>query len=168
MGKKSNDKKTNGTKIRKLEERKRYKEKLTNWYMINLCWGLVALIALSVLYYCYHYPNIIVKMPIVCWIMVGTFAAAAILLFVLGKTEVIKNKSRAFNYSIFTGVCAVGSLWLALYNKLRPMFETLAMKITGEAVSTVGSYWNVWTLMILVGVYLVAAFIWYVVKLAKA
>ena len=35
--------KKNGEKLRRMEERHNEKDRLTNWYMINLTWGAVAM-----------------------------------------------------------------------------------------------------------------------------
>jgi hypothetical protein len=142
-------------------------EKLTNWYMINLTWGVVGILALTAIYRASHYVNTLMMIQPMAWVLTGVFALGAIALFVLGKTQAIKNTSRANNYAIFTAVCALVSLWLALYNKLRMPLESLLRTITGNASLMVSSYWNVWIPMALIGVYLVGAFIYLVIKLAK-
>ena len=101
------------------------------------------------------------------WVLTGVFAAGAAVLFALGKTGVIKNGKRANNYAIFLGVCALVGLWLALYNKLRPVMETCARAILRNPNLTVSSYWNVWLPMIAIVVYLVAAFIYFAVKVTR-
>lgn len=149
------------------ENRAKQKEKLTNWYMINLCWGLVGLLALTVIYYCYKDVTALMYMPVVTWVMTGTFAVAAIIVYVLGKNEVIKNKTRAIHYAGFLSVCAAASLWLALYNKIRVIMQAAVNALTGGRIATIGSYWNVWLLMIAIVVYLVVTLIYYIVKERK-
>ena len=157
-------KKNHKVSLEKRENRARQKEKLTNWYMINLCWGLVGLLVLTVFYYCYKDINMLLHMPMVAWILTGVFAVGAIVVFVLGKKGVIKNTSRAVHYAAFMGVCAIVCLWLALYNKLRVYIEAAVNAISGGRIATVGSYWNVWLPMIGIGIYLVVAFIYYIIK----
>ncbi|MEG1441437.1 MAG: hypothetical protein RSC29_02110, partial [Oscillospiraceae bacterium] len=47
----------NGEHIEKTIARRKEKERLTNWYMINLCWGIVGIVILSIFYYMYKSPN---------------------------------------------------------------------------------------------------------------
>ena len=105
-------------KSKKIRDKEQRREKLTNWYMINLSFGILAIIAVLILRQLYLMPSMLSYMQIVTWVMTGVFAAAAIVVLSLGLTGKIKNKQRAVNYSIFLGVCALGSLWLALYNKI--------------------------------------------------
>ena len=142
-------------------------EHLTNWYMINLCWAIAGILGLTAIYYGYRIVNTILAMQPLMWVLTGVFAAGAAVLFALGKTGVIKNGKRANNYAIFLGVCALVGLWLALYNKLRPVMETCARAILRNPNLTVSSYWNVWLPMIAIVVYLVAAFIYFAVKVTR-
>ena len=104
-------------KSKKIRDKEQRREKLTNWYMINLSFGILAIIAVLILRQLYLMPSMLSYMQIVTWVMTGVFAAAAIVVLSLGLTGKIKNKQRAVNYSIFLGVCALGSFWLALYNR---------------------------------------------------
>ncbi len=142
-------------------------EKLTNWYMINLSFGVLAIIVLLILRKLYRTPSVLIYMQSVAWVLTGLFALGAIVLFTLGKTKVIKNCARARNYSIFLGVCALGSLWLALYNRLRIPLEKVVRIITRNPSQTVSSYWNIYLLIIGVVAYLVIAFVIYLIKLRK-
>ncbi len=142
-------------------------EKLTNWYMINLSFGVLAIIVLLILRKLYRTQSTLLYMQPAAWIMTAVFAAAAIVIFVLGKSGKIKNFSRARNYSIFMLFCALGGLWLALYNKLRIPLEKLVQAITRNPGQAVSSYWNIYLLMIAVVAYLIGAFIYYVIKLYK-
>ena len=78
--------------------------------MINLSLVFLAIIAVLILRQLYLMPSMLSYMQIVTWVMTGVFAAAAIVVLALGLTGKIKNKQRAVNYSIFLGVCALGSL----------------------------------------------------------
>lgn len=161
-------KQNKGAHLNKLEARHREKERLTNWYMINLCWGLLGIIVLAILNYCYRTTSILVHMQLVSWIMTGVFAAGAIVVFLLGFKGVIKNRLRANHYAIFLGVCALVGLWLALYNKIRPVMENVLHFVTRNESLIVNSYWNVYIPMIGIAAYLVIAFIWYLVKEIRA
>ncbi len=160
-------KKKNAQKNERLMNKAKKAEKLTNWYMINLCYGILAIIVILILRQLYRTPSTLVYMQTVTWIATGVFALAAVLLFVLGKTGKIKNYSRARNYSIFMLVCALGFLWLSLYNKIRIYAERAVHAITGNPGLAVSSYWNVNLLIIGVAAYLVIAFIYYVIRMYK-
>lgn len=159
-------KRNSGEHIARMENRKKESERLTNWYMINLCWGVVGIIALLVVNSGYG-SNLILYMPTILWSLVGVFAAATLVVLGLGAKGVIANRSRANNYAILLGVCSGVSLWLALYNKIRVVMENVLKSITGNDALMVVSYWNIWIPMIAIGIYLVVAFIWYLIKLRR-
>ena len=159
----TNKKVKKGKKVSKRDE----KERLTNWYMINLCWGIVGILGLTVIYRGYRSTSTILYMQPLMWILTGVFAVGAIVLFVLSKCNIVKNTKRVNNYGVFLCICTLVSLWLALYNILRPIIENCARSILGNPNLTVSSYWNVWISMILIAVYLVIAFIWYAIKIAR-
>ena len=156
-------KKKNNDRITRRERN----EHLTNWYMINLCWGIVGLFVLILIYYGYNNVKTILTMQPMMWVLTGLFAAGTVAIWILGKTGVIKNKKRADHYTIFLAVCLLAALWLALYNRIRPIMESCARTILNRPNLTVSSYWNVWLLMIAIGIYLVVAFIYYVVKVTR-
>lgn len=159
--------KQHAEKLRRRQERIDRQERLTNWYMINLSWGIVGIIALLIMRSLYRSAKILVYMQPVTWTLTAIFAVAAIVVFILGKAGKIKNTSRAVNYSIFLGVCAVGSLWLSLYNRIRPLIESAARAILRNDAISVASYWNIRIPIIAIVVYLVIAFIIYAVKVSK-
>lgn len=160
-------KKVNAVKRRAEKNRiEEYKEHLTNWYMINLSWGILGIILL-VFYGSLYKSSVLLYMNTVSWVLTALFAVAGTALFVLGKTGVIKNQSRACNYGIFMWVCAAVALWFALFNKLRMVIESAARAITGNEALAVTSYWNYRLPIIAIVVYLVIAFIIYLVKLGR-
>lgn len=147
-------------------ERRRLKheklEKLTNWYMINLCWGVFAIIILKFIDNGYLSGSTIGIMNPLLWVVTALLAVGAVVVFVLGKKGIIKNFSRAKNYTIFLGVSTIGSLLVVLY----PQIRSLLMKVI-PALSSVHSSWRVYWIMIAIVVYLIAAFIYYLVKSHK-
>ena len=154
-------------KSKKIRDKEQRREKLTNWYMINLSFGILAIIAVLILRQLYLMPSMLSYMQIVTWVMTGVFAAAAIVVLSLGLTGKIKNKQRAVNYGIFLGVCALGSFWLALYNKIRVAAENVLHFITNNTNLNINSHWNINLLIIGIVVYLIAAFVYYVIKLYR-
>lgn len=153
---------------RKAEKHKseEYKEHLTNWYMINLSWGILGII-LTVFYGSLYKGSLLLYMNTISWVLTGIFAVVGIALFVLGKIGKIKNQSRACHYGIFMWVCAAVALWFALFNKLRMIIESAARAITGNQALAVTSYWNYRLPIIAIAVYLVVAFIVYLIKLGR-
>lgn len=139
-------------------------EHLTNWYMINLSWGIVGILALLAINRGYRNIDMLLIMQPLAWVLTGVFAAATIALVVMGK---VKDSTRANHYAILTGVCTFVGLWLAFYNKIRLVLENVVRTLLGNPNLTVSSYWNVWIPMIGIGIYLVVAFIYYVIKLAQ-
>ena len=97
------------TKITKRERN----EKLTNRYMVQLTWGIVGILIFILVYRACLKPSTLVMVQPFAWVMTAVFPISAIVLTFLGKSGVIKNKSRAYNYAIFTGVCTFFALWLA-------------------------------------------------------
>ncbi len=158
---------TQKAKNEKRQERMAHKERLTNMYMINLSWGMVGIIALLFIGSLYKSTAVIAHMQTVCWVLTAVFAVLAVVLFVLGKSGKVKNASRANNYGIFMGICAVVSLWLAFYNRIRPVMEAVAQKVLGNPNLAVSSYWNIRIPIIAICVYLVVAFIVYAVKVTR-
>lgn len=157
----------NAEKNKRLHEREVKREKITNWYMINFSFGVLAIVVLMVFRQFYKTSSVLEYMQMITWILTGVFAAAAGLIFLLGRNGKIKNTSRANNYAIFLGVCALGALWLSLYNKIRFIMENVLVKVTGNSMISISSHWNVAILIYGVILYLVIAFIFYVVKLNK-
>lgn len=154
-------KKKNANKISKRERN----DRLTNWYLINLCWGIIGFLALVFVKKGYSSGDTIGIMEPLMWSLVVFFALATVILFAIGKK--LKNGKRAINYSIFMLVCTLVSLWLALYNVIRPVLENAAQIVLGNPSLTVGTFWNVWIPMIGIGAYLIVAFIWFAIKVTR-
>lgn len=157
----------NAEKNKLRAQREKRRESLTNWYMINLSFGLLAIVVILLIGNLYRSGDTVGYMQIVAWVLTGVFAAAAILLVILGRCGVIKNRKRAYHYAEFMGVCALGSLWLALFNKIRYYAEMALIKITGNQALTINSHWNIRMLIIAIVAYLIIAFVYYIVKLSR-
>lgn len=131
--------------------RKAVIDKATNRFMINLVWGIVLIIALL------YMQNTLVINPGSMKIPAIIFAVMAVALFVCGKIGVIKNKGRAYDYAVFTAVLTVGSLIMAYYPKIRLVVGT----------SLDSRWWVTWAPITLVLAYLVFAFIWTAITVAR-
>ncbi len=139
-------------------------ERLTNWYLINLTWGITGIIALLLISKGYNKASTILAMQPMMWALTAIFAIAAIALFSIGKA---KNSARISNYAVFSSVCGLVALWVALYNKIRPLLENVVRTVLSNPNLTVSSYWNVRIPMIAIAIYLIVSFIWFAVKVTR-
>ncbi len=139
-------------------------EKLTNWYLINLTWGITGIIVLLLISKGYNNASTILAMQPMMWAFTAIFAIAAIALFAIGKA---KNSARISNYAVFSGICGFVALWVALYNKIRPLLENVVRTVLSNPNLTVSSYWNVRIPMIAIAIYLVVSFIWFAIKVTR-
>ena len=150
-------------KRKKRMEKKERIDKLTNWYMINLSWGVVGLIVLGFVESAYNglYIN---SVPTVMKVLAALFIVLAAVLFGLGKANVIKNTKRATNYSIFMAIVGLAALWIGFYAKIR----TLVIGIIPALGSLRSEWWYAWSIRYILVAYLVVAFIVITVKTAMA
>lgn len=164
-----NKKDKNAEKNKQLHmAREAKRESLTNWYMINLSFGILAMIVLLLWGNMYKQASTLKYANPLTWTFTGVFALAGLIVFILGKAKKIKNAKRANHYAIFLGVCALSSLWLSLYNKIRYFAENiLARMYDGNTPFTINSHWNINVLFIGIAAYLIIGFIYYVIKLYK-
>ena len=143
--------KTNQKLKREKKMAKRAKiDKITNRFMINLVWGIVVLMFLLYMQDTLLINSQIMKYPGI------VFAVLAVGLFICGKFGIIKNKSRAYDYSIFTLVLAVCSFIMAYYHKIRLVVGT----------SLDSRVWTNWGPIALTIAYLAFSFVWTVVSIA--
>lgn len=148
----------------KRRERKEKIDKLTNWYMINLSWGVAGFIALGFVESGFANGATVLEMPIIMKILAAVFAVGAVLLAVFGKCGVIKNKKRAFDYSLFLGVLTLISLWIGFYAKIRNAVISLI-----PALKDVRSeWWYSRGFRYLLAIYLVVGFVVVTVKTSRA
>ncbi len=138
----------------KRREKKEKIDKLTNWYMINLSWGVVGLIALGFVESAFSglYINTV---PTVMKVLAALFFVFAAVLFALGKTNVIKNTKRANNYAIFMAVVGLAALWIGFYAKIR----NLVVGIIPSLGYLRSEWWYACSIRYVLVAYLVVAFI---------
>ena len=150
---------------RKREKRRAKKEnidKMTNWYMINLTWGVVCFILLGFVENLYGSASTVLTAPLVMKIVGIVLALGAILLFVLGMPGIIKNTKRAYNYAIFVGIAALSSLWIGFYAVIR----SAIIRIIPALGALRSEWWYAWGFRYLIAAYLVIAFVVVTVKTA--
>lgn len=138
-------------KREKKAEKRRKIDKITNWFMISMSWGILLIIVLL------YMQNILVANPGVLIIPGIILALGAAVLFVCGKLNVIKNTSRAYNNAIFTAVLAVGSFLIAFYPKIR--------LVVGTGLDS--RWWVTWAPITVILVYLAVAFVLTAVGVAR-
>lgn len=150
-------------KKEKRREKSERIERITNMYMINLSWGILAIVLLRAIESGYGSADTILVMPAVMKSAAAILAIAAAALFACAKTGTLKNTSRAKNYAIFSLVAAVVSACIAFFAKIR-------MAVCGiiPALTSVDSRWWIsWGWVALIVVYLVAALVWTAVTVAR-
>ncbi len=160
-------------KQRKLEKKAKV-DKITNWFMINLAWGIFGFIILRYM----HNPLMTdwddfvtgdkgpVKTTLtVLAVIVGIVAVALIVLrFVMNKKDIkfFKNKSRVLNYGIFLAVVALVLAYLGSWNLVR-LFMVDMLPFLGKLDT---SFWISGGLSYAIGIYLAVAFIYTAVRVA--
>ncbi len=144
-------------RARKIEKRATI-DKATNWFMINLSWGILAIIILSGI------QNKIMVNPKSAFIPAIIFAVLAVGLYVCSKAiKALKNPKRFFNYSIFSVVIAVVSLYIGLY----PQIRNFAGGLFPSLLDLDSRIWLTRGPITLIGVYLLVAFVLTAIKIAK-
>ena len=144
--------------------KQQYNDKLTNWYMVNLCWGVIGILALMAVRQGYRYGTSIAYMQPLAWTLTGIFAILTLGLFVIGK---VNNLKRGINYGWFMLACTGVSLWLSVYNKIRPVMEQIVKNVVGNDAFVLTSFWNIRIPMILISAYLIVSFVWVAIKIIK-
>ncbi len=149
--------KTNQTlkRTKKLEKREKI-DKATNWFMINLAWGILAIIVLAGI------QNKIMITPKKAFIPAIIFAVVAVGLFVCGKLKVLKNTKRVNDYAWFSAVITLVSLYIGLYTKIR----VIAGGLIPSLLNVDSRVWVGQAPITLIGIYLVVAFVVTTVKIA--
>lgn len=143
-------------KREKKREKKAAIDRLTNWYMINLAWGILGIVFLRIIESGYNSTDMLLKMPVIMKVFIGVFAIIAIGLFVCGKFLVSKGKTRLYNYSIFSGVLALISAWIGFF----PQIKALALSLVPSLDAFLDSrWWFSWGIIVLIVLYLVIALI---------
>lgn len=148
----------------KRRERKEKIDKLTNWYMINLSWGILGFIALGFIESGYSNSATVLEMPIIMKILAAVFFVGAAALAMLGKCGIIKNKKRAFDYSAFLGVLTLVSLWIGFYANIR----MAAVSLIPALKDIRSEWWYSRGFRYLLAIYLIVGFVVVTVKTSKA
>lgn len=147
----------NVKRIRKMEKRATI-DKATNWFMINLAWGILAIIILSGI------QNKLLINPKAAFTPTIIFAVLAVGLYVCSKAiKALKNPKRFFNYAVFSLVIAVVSLYIGLFPQIRNIAGTLFPSI----LNLDSRVWITRGPITLIAVYLVVAFVLTAIKIAK-
>lgn len=141
-----------------------YKEHITNRYMIQLSFGILGIILLLMFGKFYKTPSILVHMQTITYVMTAIFCVACLVMLYFGKK---KDSSRLCNYSVLMIVCGGVTLWLSVFNKVRPMIQNVLRTISGNELLSVNSYWNVRVPIVLIVAYLVVAFVIYYIRLGR-
>lgn len=144
-------------------ERQATKDRLTNWYMINMTWAFVSVIVLQFVVNGYHSMGLLLHMNLIMRIVAGVFAVGGGFLFYLW-IKGGKSKRRLFNYSIFSWVVAAVALLISFFAPIRMMFERMGLPRV---------FWTqfprnmIWGIMMAIGLWLIIALVIYVIKYRK-
>jgi len=151
------------------------REKLTNWYMINMTWAFVGIIVLQLVLQGYNTLGVwrwagtpprgmvIMVMDLALWIAAGVFILGNGVLFYFWWRGGRQNK-RMFNYMIFLDVCIVVVALITFWNQIRMWFIRLGIPASGIFGH---SHWRIWFFMVGIGVWLLVALVIYFIKYRK-
>ena len=156
--------------IKNKKERNRLRaekrEKLTNWFMINMSWAFAGLIILQLIGNGYNMSTTLMHMNLWLRIAAGIFVlggGALIFLWVKGDKKVERFK----NYSIFLWVVAAIAVIISYYAPIRNVLMKIPIAPFSAMISKMNSGWRIWFFMSAMGVYLVGAFVYYLIKMKK-
>ena len=147
------------------------RERLTNWYMLQMAYGFVGVIVLHFIgnwYNMFHKPWIqiggmshLTYMDLAMFITATVFAlGGGVLLYLWFKSG--KEKSRFFNYAIFSWVITIVAVLISFYAQIRNVLMSMGLPLGG-----VHSNWKVWFFMSLIGIWLVVGFVYYLFRYRK-
>ena len=137
-------------------------DKATNWYMINLAWGILVIILLRFVETGYSGAKVL-TMPTIMKVLSGIFAVSAIGFFVCGKLDVLKKASTFYGYGIFAAALTLGSLWIAFFPAIRNLLGTISPGL----LAVDSRWWISKGPIVIVVAYLVVTLIWTAVRVAK-
>lgn len=138
-------------------------DKITNMYMINLAWGILAIVLLRAVEAGYASADTILIMPALMRTVAVVFALGAAALAVCTKVGILKNTARGYNYAIFTGVVAAVAACIGFFAKIRMLIVGVIPALAGLD----SRWWISWGWVALIVVYLVAALVWTALRAAK-
>ncbi len=154
-------------KKQKKAEKRAKVDKITNWFMINLAWGIFSFIILRYLQnpIMTDYDNTVRNVLGILGIIIGV---AAVALFAIRATlnykelKFVKNKNRVLNYGIFTAIVAIVLVYLKFYTNVR----NVVVAILPFTQSFHTNFWITNGLSYAIWGYLLIAFIYTAVKIA--
>lgn len=150
-------------KREKRRERQISADKATNRYMINLSWGIVGIVVLRIIEAGFGSADTILQMPTIMKVFAVIFVLLAVALFACGKTGVLKNTQRSYNYALFSLVAAFLSAWIGYYAKIRLVIG----KLIPFLYNIDSRWWFSWGPIIGIVVYLVLGLIWTAVRISQ-
>lgn len=148
-------------KREKNREKRTRIEKTTNWYMVNLAWGIFTIILIRMVENGYDAGHVF-EVQNALKIFAGVFAVIAVGLFVCGKLNLLNRKHTFVGYGVFSGVLALGSLWEGYFAQIRNVFVNINPLFGGFD----SSWWFSKLPIAIVVAYLVAALVWTAVRIA--
>ena len=167
-------------KQKKLEKQAKV-DKVTNWFMINLAWGVFGFIVLRYMSnpLMTDYENTFKAGLGKFAIFFGIVAVLLLVWGILGKCKVLKDdkqskdicaklargSKRAFNYGIFTVVVTAVFYYLSVYNEVR-YFILNKFAWLYDTPFQLQEWWTTNGLSYAIGIYLLGAFIYTAVKIA--
>ena len=152
-------------KQERIRKRAAAREKLTSWFMINMCWAFLALVILRFVENGYNITGTMRYMNLIMRIAGGVFALGGGVLFFLWYRGG-KSKERFYNYSIFSWVAAGSSLIIGFFDiYIRNFFRKIPFAQNWFLWQH--SSWRTWLFMWGIGIYLIVAFVIYLVKMRK-
>ena len=157
------------SKVGQMEKRERNRAKrakidaTTNNYMINLAWGVFAIILLRFVESGFSSADTVLIMPTLMKTLAAVFAVVAVGLFVCGKLDLLNHKNRFYGYSVFSLVLTLGSLWIGFYSSIRNFFVGFFPNLANLD----SRWWISRGLIVAVAVYLVVMLVWTMIKISR-
>jgi len=143
-------------------EKKAKIDKATNRFMINLSWGIVAILGLRFVENGFL-GSMAVSMPTIMKVLAAVFAVIAIGLAICGKMNVFKNTSRTFDYAVFSLVVSLVCLFIGFYAPIRLFLGGFSEKL----LSIDSRWWISKGPIAAIVIYLILDFLWIGYKIAK-
>ncbi|MCL2837562.1 MAG: hypothetical protein FWE04_00615 [Oscillospiraceae bacterium] len=144
-------------------ERQAAKNRLTNWYMINMTWAFVSVIVLQFIINGYHTMGLLLHMNLIMRIVAGVFAlGGGVLVYLWIKGG--RAKPRFFNYAIFSWAIAAVALLISFFAPIRLLFVRMGLP---HVFTTQFPRNMIWGIMMGIGLWLIIALVIYIIKIRK-